>query len=57
MVGPPPTVQPDIQWLIPVLKDLNLRMPREEARDIFERIKAIGMYLYDPLQPCIDKSL
>ena len=38
--------------LIDVLKDLNSRMPREEARDIFQQIKEIGGFPYDSLQQC-----
>ena len=37
-----------------VLKDLNLRMPREEARDIFQRSQKIGKFPYNSVQYCID---
>ena len=50
MVAIPHTVR----RLINVLKDLNSRMPREEARDIFQRIKQISRFPENPLQQCID---
>jgi len=55
--GRVPTVQHAMQWLITSLEDLNSRMPRDEARDIFERIKEIGRYPYDSLQQCTYSSL
>jgi len=48
--GRVPTVQHAMQRLITALEDLNSRMPRDEARDIFERIKEIGRSPHDSLQ-------
>jgi hypothetical protein len=55
-----------MRLLIIALEDLNERMPRDEARDIFERVKEIGraplrltttVHLWLPLALSLDPKL
>ena len=55
--GRVPTILHTARRLINVLKDLNSRMPLEEARDSFQRIKQIGRIPENPLPQCIDRFI